>query len=530
MIEAYPAQGRAGSHPGGAEDRRLAGQLAILIALLVFYRAVTADYALWFDEFATLIFADLPLGQLWSRWMVNETNPPLFYSLVKGWQALGFHSILALRLLPVLFGLVALVLLALAARIGWGRSAATSAVLIAGVSPLHVYASQMLRGYMLATDGVLLAFVGLLLLLRDTERGDGADRGAARMGLALYVGGSTLAIYCHTTMVLWPPIAMAAFAATARGRLLSDRGRLLRQLLLANLAVLALGGWWLGTTLAQLQLGAKNVSWIRPHVLPKYVDLLARSTLLVNQEYLVERALVIVVGVALVAGMVAAWQRPAARLASLILLIGSAAFWLVSKVHPIATMMSLFWILSFNTLVIAGGIGAIADSRRQRQARLGLVALLVANLLMHGSQLTYQDFAAAIRTVAQDKGTGLLVEGATMGAVSAKACQVAYPGQPCPVPILTVRMGREEHSWATALGTVRTLSPGELPPALAACCRAVYALRTFDMDPLLDFQVRGVKTRHGWNNPFIEGPVPASSFRAENFRISEPYWNDPEDQ
>lgn len=522
MTEPDPAQGGTRHPLACAADRALAVRLAILIALLAAFRIASANYALWFDEFATLIFADQPLDRLWSHWMVNETNPPLFYTLIKGWQALGFRSIPGLRLLPILFSVVALALLALAARIGWGRSAATSAVLIAGVSPLHIFASQMLRGYMLATDGVLLAFIGLLLLLRE--------RAPVGLALALYAGGSALAIYCHTTMFLWPPIAMAAFAATVPQRLLAGRARLLGQLALANLVTLALAGWWLGITLAQLGLGAENVSWIRPHTLPKYLDLFARSTLLVNQEYLIERGLVIVVGCAVLAAMAASWRNPAGRLAALIFLIGAFSFWAVSRVHPIATAMSLFWMLSFATLLIAGGLSAIRPPERERQARLGLVAILTANLLMHGSQLTYQDFAAAIRTVAQDKGTGLLVEGATMGAVSTKACQVAFPGLPCPVPIITVKMGRKEHSWATALGIVRPLGPVELPPALATCCRAVYAVRTFDMDPLLDFQVRSVQTRHGWNDPFIEGPVPVSSFRPERFRVTEPYWNDPDDR
>ena len=530
MIEPDPAQHGAGNHLFGQTDRALAVRLALLIALLGAYRVVTASYGLWFDEFATLIFSDQPLGRLWSGWMVHETNPPLFYTLMKGWQALGFHSILALRLLPVLSGTAGLALLARTAWIGWGRSAAVSAVMIAGVSPLHIYASQMLRGYMLASDGVLLSFAGLLLLLRaDPASGMAADRRGTRIALALYVAGSTVAIYCHTTLLLWPPFAMAAFAATARGRLLAARGLLLRQLALANLAVLALAGWWLGITLAQIGSGAENVSWIRAHTLPKYLDLFARSTLLVNQEYLVERSVVIVVGSAVIASIVAARREPATRLAALVFGIGGLGFWAVSKVHPIATAMSLFWMLPFAALLLAGGLASIRQPERERQARLALVGLLAANLVMHGSQLSFQDFAAALRTAHRDPGTGLLVEGATMGAVSVKACEVAFPGRPCPVPIVTVQMARPENNWATALGTIRPLAPADVPAVLAACCRAVYTVRTFDMDPLLDFQIRSVKTRHGWNNPFFEGPVPAASFRPEKFRRTEPYWIDPED-
>jgi uncharacterized membrane protein len=42
--------------------------------------------SLWTDELYTLGFAKLPPQMLWSDWMVRETNPPLFYSLLSVWM------------------------------------------------------------------------------------------------------------------------------------------------------------------------------------------------------------------------------------------------------------------------------------------------------------------------------------------------------------------------------------------------------------------------------------------------------------
>lgn len=526
MSEAVGIRDEGAGKLWNGADRPALARLGILIALLGAYRVVTGNYALWFDEYATLIFADLPLHQLWSGWMVNETNPPLFYSLIKGWQLLGFHTVLGLRLLPVLFSMVALALIAAAAWLGWSRSAATSAVLIVGVSPHHVFFSQMLRGYMLASDGVLLSFLGLLLLVRIAECRPGEPRRTTRIALALYAGGAALAIYCHTTMLLWPPIAMVALAATLRSQLLARRGHLLRHLLVANLAIAALAGWWLGITFAQLKLGAQNVSWIRAHNLPKYLDMLGQSVMLVNQEYQIERSLVFIVAGALAASAVAGRRRPAMQLAFGVFMGGALTFWAVSLIHPIATKYTVFWLLPFTALIIVGGLSTLRNPERERQLRLGLVAVIAANLVMHGAELAYQPFAETLRIAARDPGTGLLVEGATMGAVSTKACQLEFPSTLCPVPIVTLKLGRGETSWATALGTVQTVTPAQLPQVLAVCCRAVYTVRTFDMDPLIAFQLRRQDQRYGWNNPFREGPVPATSFRPETYRVTEPYWYD----
>ena len=492
---------RAEQAPGpAASSRRMGWIVAATVLAMAGLRVATGLYPLWYDEYASLIFADQPLSRLWSRWMVAETNPPLFYTMAKGWQAMGLRSVAGLRLLPELGGLAELVLLAAAARIGWGWRAALAAVLLAGFSPHHVYAGQLLRGYIFAADGVLLAFIGLLLALREPGR--------AR-GCWIYAAGSALALQFHTTMLLWPPIAMAALALSNRPALSAARFLLLRRLAMANLAVLASGAWWLWITLLQLNGGSQNVDWIAPLTLAGYADLLARSLLLVNEAYVIERGLSLLVGAALAIAVVQTFVNPAARLAACVLAIGAALFWGLSLVHPIATPMTLFWLSGFVVLIIAGWAGNLVPPLRACLLTAVLAGLLGFNLMAHGSRLTVQDFGAAVRAAAATPGSALLVEHASFGLVMAKACERELGARPCPIPILT--LGAPGGSFADALPHGPTLRPRDVPAALA-CCRQVFDVRTWEYDPLLHFGLARAADRRDWNDPFLEGPIPASRF------------------
>ena len=106
---------------GARREPAILGAILLAAAAL---RIATADYALWFDEFASLVFAHQPLDHLWSGWMARESNPPLYYTLLKGWIALVGEGDVALRLLSILIGLAGIATAwSIARRLG-GRSAA----------------------------------------------------------------------------------------------------------------------------------------------------------------------------------------------------------------------------------------------------------------------------------------------------------------------------------------------------------------------------------------------------------------------
>jgi ABC-type Fe3+ transport system permease subunit len=58
---------------------------ALFAIVFVAIRLACANYPLFWDEWISIFFTRLPTGKLWSDWMVHESNPPLYYTLLKTW-------------------------------------------------------------------------------------------------------------------------------------------------------------------------------------------------------------------------------------------------------------------------------------------------------------------------------------------------------------------------------------------------------------------------------------------------------------
>src|SRR5688500_8086183 len=84
----------------------------LILALCLVYVAARlwrlTDSCLWFDEIFSVHAAEHPWNSLF--WFVAQDliHPPLFYVLLKFWIGLGGESVFWLRLLPVLFSVLAL--------------------------------------------------------------------------------------------------------------------------------------------------------------------------------------------------------------------------------------------------------------------------------------------------------------------------------------------------------------------------------------------------------------------------------------
>jgi uncharacterized membrane protein len=89
------------------------GHFVVLYAVLAVYIAARlwgmTDSCLWFDE----IFAVHAAGHSWSEMLrfvaLDLIHPPLFYAVLKVWIFIGGEGLLWLRLLPVLFAIIAIV-------------------------------------------------------------------------------------------------------------------------------------------------------------------------------------------------------------------------------------------------------------------------------------------------------------------------------------------------------------------------------------------------------------------------------------
>ncbi|NNF25697.1 MAG: hypothetical protein HKN73_00555, partial [Gemmatimonadetes bacterium] len=162
--------------------------LAILL-VAAFLRLASLGYeSLWVDEFSTLRVSRAHLFDLPSVAAEGDSQPPLFYLLVKAFTYLGTNEVTA-RLTSAISGLVTIPALGwVAARLS-DRRAAVIAMGILAVSPFHVWYSQEARAYAL-----LLFFLTLSVGFLVRTGGGHRTPGWAWIG---FVATTTLALYTH---------------------------------------------------------------------------------------------------------------------------------------------------------------------------------------------------------------------------------------------------------------------------------------------------------------------------------------------
>jgi 4-amino-4-deoxy-L-arabinose transferase-like glycosyltransferase len=185
-------------------DMRVAVLLLAGIALALALRAARLDFQpLWWDEGYSAWFATHSLPQM-ARLTAEDIHPPLYYALLHLWTRLVGPGPVSLRLLSVVFGVLAIpVIYMVALRILGSRRAAAIAALLLAFNPLHIYYSQEVRMYGL----VALLSAGILWAAWEVLRGDWRPRGPQ----FAYVALVNLALYTQYYAVFLP-IGMTLYA------------------------------------------------------------------------------------------------------------------------------------------------------------------------------------------------------------------------------------------------------------------------------------------------------------------------------
>ena len=181
---------------------------AILLAAALWRLVGLGAESLWTDEIAAVLVGGRSLLEVLVAIAVQDVNPPLFYSLVHCWL-IGGESETWLRLLPALFGLVAVVITwRLGRRLG-GRAIGLLSALLVAFSPLSIYLSRELRYHTLVTALAL----GTLLTLLNLRDKDG------RVYPRLFFAAMLLGLYTHYFFLFLLPIALIWwFAGDAQKR------------------------------------------------------------------------------------------------------------------------------------------------------------------------------------------------------------------------------------------------------------------------------------------------------------------------
>jgi uncharacterized membrane protein len=480
----------------GTGDRRTAVAVAIATVVAMVLRLALANYSFWYDEYASLIFADEPLSRLWSSWMVRETNPPLFYSVLRVWEAVFGQSYLTLRVLPVVAGTLGLGVIAAIAWLAYGRRAALPVVVIVGLSAGHIWTSQLLRAYIFGMDGVLISLLGLIVLIRDPSR--------RVSGYGLYIAGALLAIYSHTTLLLWPAVATAAFFGVHHADLRQRRWRSFVPLVGANLIVALGAAWWIAITIEQMAVSTDNIGWLKPMSFANYKQLVSHNALLLFDSGESQRWIRYSIIASMAAATLATVRNRYTLLFGLTFCLGIAAIWVVEPVHPIATEKTVRWLMIFPALIVAGGIARLGRNSVRLAAIAVIGALLTTNLVLSVGKFSLGNWKERLPTTA-DKNTVLLVQHESMAMVARKACAIQLATPTCPIRIVALASPYPSDKWATGMSRQPLIELRDLPRALADK-PTVYTARQGQYDPLVALGHLSERQRTHWSLPNVEGP------------------------
>ncbi|TCP34088.1 glycosyltransferase family 39 protein [Sphingomonas sp. BK235] len=468
--------------PSWPDARGGAAALAAAVLVAAAIRLALADYSLWFDELASVFFASQPLHRLWGAWMLRETNPPLFYTLLRWWIDAAGLSDAGLRVPGIVASLAAMAVIYVAVARRFGRRAAIAAALILALSPQQLYFSHQVRAYIVLYLAIAVSFAGLLQVACAT-----APRARA-WGWAVYVAGAVAGIYCHTTGVIWPATAtLALMLVDPRFRPL--RGEHWVALLLAGVAIALAASWWLWMTFLQLTNPNGNLGWIKGLGLTKSV-LIYVATLLQSRQV----SLLQLPAPLLVAGFAAlgAWRGRgdrATRLTLACLLVGTALFLLLNLKQPIFLDRTILWLSLFPLVLAASGVGGLRG-RGYAAALIALALALGVSVALTRPHLAREDWRAVVTRTAADPRAALLVDGEAMAIATQMACRVELARAACPFAVVPlVAPGPQLDGWGRGLAASVGARGERL--ALATDARA-YLLRRPFHDVLRDVQRAGL--------------------------------------
>lgn len=193
----------------------------VLVSGIMIYIGIRAlhllRWDLWFDELFGVGLGYLGWGQLLTRAVADQTNPPLFYLLLKGWMGIGAVGPFQLRLLPFLIGVLELSpILRLLRLLRLPRGTRLTVLLLAAVSPLLVFYAVEIRAYTLLSLLTTAAMAETWLMLQGGEHDRAAAARLATLNVLLplthYYGWFTIAAevgaICWWRRDRWPVVAV----------------------------------------------------------------------------------------------------------------------------------------------------------------------------------------------------------------------------------------------------------------------------------------------------------------------------------
>lgn len=385
----------------GAPNRWLERPWLLMAALIVCGAALRfwdlAGPSMWLDELSSVTISWAPFGLLWSDWMLYETNPPLYYSLLNLWLRAFGESEFAVRSLSVLLGLLGIVVVFLFARAMHATLAALLAAVFCALSAEQLGFSQEARGYMLGFVAATLAGYALIRLADDWTQGVTPRRSLPIY--ALYVIATAAAAHTHTTFFVLPILAnvfMGWVWLFRTPRRASDALAWIN----ANLILAAACAWWVVVTVRQLEIAGENIAWVPKPDLASYLAM--ASHIIATRSFGVANALFAAVFAAIAAW--GAWKLPPERrVFAIVFGLGVPLVLIaVSFVRPVFLEKTMFWVQFVYLTCLAVGVLTLPWPRL-RPALAALIALVFFADALNWSRTAYREPWRQLAAIVRDK-------------------------------------------------------------------------------------------------------------------------------
>lgn len=156
----------------------------------------------WKNELFSVYWVRNPVEFLLTKGLVTETNPPLYFILLKAWTGMFGFSEVAVRSLSALASTACVPLVFLLGLELGGATVGLIAAALLALSPVQLFFAHEARVYALLPLFVLIAMLGLCRFLHTPDtRGFQPDRRFAN-SLDIYAIGAIALLYSHATAAL----------------------------------------------------------------------------------------------------------------------------------------------------------------------------------------------------------------------------------------------------------------------------------------------------------------------------------------
>ncbi len=211
----------------------------LILSLALILRLFNLNQSLWLDEAINILAAkNYSLFEMVSQYAKADFHPPGFFIIIWLWTKLFGYSEIAVRIPSVICGVLSIWFVYLIGKKIVSKELGLVAALLMAVNPLHIYYSQEARMYSLATLAVLVNILLILKLIKEEK-----------LNLALLIT-SDLAILASDY------IAYFIFPAQLIFLLIIKKKEIFKKRIMALIAALVLGIWWLPVFLGQLNVGS----------------------------------------------------------------------------------------------------------------------------------------------------------------------------------------------------------------------------------------------------------------------------------